>query len=406
MSFKRLGLESPLVNGVEVMGYIEPTPIQRKAIPQALAGRDIIGCAQTGTGKTAAFVLPTLQRISRKQGIKALIVTPTRELAIQIEEVATACTLQTNHKIAAVFGGVPYAPQGRKVKRGVDMLVATPGRLLDMMRRGDVSLSGVEVFILDEADRMLDMGFWPDVKRIMSALPKKRQNLLFSATISPKVLDVVGDTLDRPVSIEIGPRCTPVEAIEQIVYPVNAMQKADLLIELVKRQKLKKVLVFTRTKRKADFLFRVLSRQNVGVATMHSDRSQSQRQAALDGFKAGRYNVLVATDIVARGIDVEGISHVVNFDIPSNPEDYVHRIGRTARASARGTAVSFLSAEEVGNLRDIEALIGKTLKQKDLSGFEYMARFTPNPTRTAQVATRLAYDGGARRSMKRRTKRR
>ncbi|MCL5291059.1 MAG: DEAD/DEAH box helicase [Actinobacteria bacterium] len=390
------------------MGYTEPTPVQGQAIPHALEGRDIVGRAQTGTGKTAAFVLPTLQRISCSNGIKALIVTPTRELAVQIEEVARGCARFTNHKVAAVFGGAPYLQQQRRVRGGVDMLVATPGRLLDMMRRNDLRLSEIEVFILDEADRMLDMGFLPDIKRIIQALPKKRQNLLFSATMTPGVLSVIAGTLDNPVSIEIGHRSVPVEAIEQSVYPVNGLQKSDLLIELLRWNNLHRVLVFTRTKRRADRLCRTLTRSGIGATTIHSDRSQAQRQAALAGFKAGRHRVLVATDIVARGIDVDAISHVINYDIPTSPEDYLHRIGRTARASARGTAISFLTTEEVTDFRAIETFIGQTLICKDIPGFAYATRYVPSPSRVARVAVapRLAYDGGARRSTKRRTKRR
>jgi len=406
MTFKRLGLTLPLAEWAETMGYSEPTPIQAKAIPQALAGRDIIGCAQTGTGKSAAFILPVLQRITGKNNVKALIVTPTRELATQIEEVTHSCARFTGHTAVAVYGGVPYAPQARKVRRGVDVLVATPGRLLDMLRRGDVNLSGVEVFILDEADRMLDMGFLPDVKRIVRELPEKRQNMLFSATMSPEILSVIDSTLNDPVTVEIGRRSTPVKAIRQIIYPVSAMQKHDLLIELLKQRGLNKVLVFARTKRRADFLCKVLSQRGITTTAIHSDRSQKQRQIALDGFKAGRVRVLVATDIVARGIDVDAISHVINFDIPSNPEDYVHRIGRTARANAHGTAISLLSGEEVGNLRDIESLIGQTLQREKLKGFEYERQFMPTQTQTVKVATKVAYDGGARRSIKRRTKRR
>lgn len=406
MAFTRLGLELSLVEGIGMMGYNEPTPIQQQAIPHALAGKDIIGCAQTGTGKTAAFILPTLQLMSDKRGIKALVITPTRELAQQIEEVAQTCARYSGHKVTALYGGVSYGPQETKLRRGIDLLIATPGRLLDMMNRGSVNLSLVEVFVLDEADRMLDMGFWPDVKRVISALPRKRQSLLFSATMSPKVLEVIGDSLYQPVSIEIGPRATPVEAIEQSVYPVDAMQKSDLLIQLLKQKDMPRVLVFSRTKRRADYLCRALQRQHIAAAPIHSDLSQSQRQATLAGFKAGRCRVLVATDIVARGIDVENVSHVINFDIPSNPEDYVHRIGRTARASAKGAAISFLSAEEFGDLRDIEALIGRKLPCEDLEGFEYVSRFIPTSTDVPKLRKKLAYNGGAKRTMQRRARRR
>ncbi|MDP2211072.1 MAG: DEAD/DEAH box helicase [Candidatus Aquicultor sp.] len=411
MSFKRLGVALPLVEWTEAMGFSEPTPIQKQAIPQALNGRDIIGCAQTGTGKTAAFVLPILQRINSDGVIKALVVTPTRELATQIEAVAQSCSRHTKHRAMAVYGGVPYAPQGRKVSRGIDLLIATPGRLLDMMRRGDVNLSKVEILVLDEADRMLDMGFLPDIKRILKEVPAKRQNMLFSATVTRDVMDVIEDALTNPLLIEISHQKVPVESIKQTVYPVSAMQKSDLLIELLKQRDYNKVVVFTRTKRRADFLSRVLIRKGIQSTIMHSDRSQAQRNAALAGFKANRFQVLVATDIIARGIDVEGISHVVNYDIPSTPEDYVHRIGRTGRASATGTAISLLSHEEVGDLREIERMMGISLNRDKLKGFEYTSQQLPGMNRpanaaAAKVASKLAYDGGAKRSIKRRTKRR
>ncbi|MDP1808791.1 MAG: DEAD/DEAH box helicase [Actinomycetota bacterium] len=406
MPFKRLGLDVNLVESVQGMGYDEPTPIQVEAIPHALAGRDIVGCAQTGTGKTAAFILPTLQRISDKPGVKALVVTPTRELAHQIEEVAVACGRYTHHKIVAVYGGVKYMDQEDKLRRGVDMVVATPGRLLDLMNRRTVDLSGVEVLVLDEADRMLDMGFWPDVRRIINVLPPKRQNLLFSATMSAKVLDVIGHTLDRPVAIEIGPRSTPVDSVNQCIYPVDSMQKDELLVELLKKTEMERVLVFSRTKRRADYLAKMLGRRGLAVATIHSDLTQAQRQKTLDGFRNGRHRILIGTDIVARGIDVENISHVINFDMPSNPEDYVHRIGRTARAGESGTAISLFAAEELADLRDIESFIGKRLPVEDLEGFDYVDRFVPDDTTNPpRPRARLAYNGGARRMTQRRRRR-
>lgn len=408
MSFKRLGLDLNLVESVQVMGYDKPTPIQEEAIPQALAGRDIIGCAQTGTGKTAAFILPTLQRISDKPGIKALVVTPTRELAHQIEEVALACARHTHHSVAAVYGGMPYAPQENKLRRGVDLLVATPGRLLDLMNRGSVDPSNVEVLVLDEADRMLDMGFWPEVSRVIRALPPKRQNLLFSATISPKVLEVIGHTLDRPVSIEIGRVSTPVDLVEQSLYPVDAMQKDELLVALITERAMERVLVFCQTKRRADYLFKMLTRRGLEAAPIHSDLSQAQRLATLAAFRSGSCRVLIATDIVARGIDVDNVSHVINFDIPSNPEDYVHRIGRTARAGETGTAITLFAAEELADLRDIETLIGKRLPCEDLEGFDYMERVMPSidSAPAPRPRARLVYNGGVRRLSQPRKRRR
>ena len=386
MPFMRLGLKSSLAQEVAHMGYREPTPIQEAAIPEVLAGKDVIGCAQTGTGKTAAFILPTLQLISNERGVKALIVTPTRELADQIQEVAVACAKATRHRVAALYGGVSYRPQEEKLRRGVDLVVATPGRLLDMINRRSVDLSRVEILVLDEADRMLDMGFWPDVKRIMSNLPQERQTLLFSATMAPKTLDVISGALRRPVSVNIGRSATPVTLIDQSVYPVGSLQKTNLLIELLKERDMSRVLIFGRTKRRVDNLVRKLKNQGVEAAPIHSDLSQNQRQRTLAGFKDGRYRVLVATDIVARGIDVECVSHVVNFDIPSNPEDYIHRIGRTARAGEGGTAISLLSPEESRDLRDIENLIGQKLRREDLPGFNYTERLVPReaPARAGQ----------------------
>jgi ATP-dependent RNA helicase RhlE len=389
------------------MEFESPTPIQAKVIPHALAGKDIVGCAQTGSGKTAAFVLPALQGISNKTAIKALIVAPTRELASQIEEVAKSCAKNTRHVVYAVFGGVPYAPQGRKVKRGVDILVATPGRLLEMVRRGDVDLSNVEIFILDEADRMLDMGFMPDIKQIIKMLPKKRQNMLFSATMPRVIFDVISETFDNPVKIEVNKPSTPAKAIKQAVYPVGAMQKTDLLIALLRQRDFNKTLVFVRTKRRADFLNKVLSRRGIPNVLMHSNRTQKQRQEALERFKKNRVSVLIATDIVARGIDVENITHVVNYDIPANPEDYVHRIGRTARANAHGTAISLFSGEERVSLRDIEALIGQSIKREKLSGFEYDKELVPAiSNKTSAPSVKVAFDGGAGRNMRRKSRRR
>jgi ATP-dependent RNA helicase RhlE len=389
------------------MEFESPTPIQAKVIPHALSGKDIVGCAQTGSGKTAAFVLPTLQGISEKAAIKALIVAPTRELASQIEEVAKSCAKNTSHTVYAIYGGVPYAPQGRKIKRGVDVLVATPGRLLEMVRRGDVDLSNVEKFVLDEADRMLDMGFMPDINQIIKLLPNKRQNMMFSATMPRVIYDIISETFDNPVKIEVNKPSTPAKAIKQAVYPVGAMQKTDLLVAMLRQRDFNKTLVFVRTKRRADFLNKVLSRRGIPNVLMHSDRTQKQRQEALERFKKDRVNVLIATDIVARGIDVENITHVVNYDIPANPEDYVHRIGRTARANARGTAISLFSGEERVNLRDIEALIGQSIKREKLNGFEYDKELVPAmSSKTSTPPVKVAFDGGAGRNMRRKSRRR
>jgi ATP-dependent RNA helicase RhlE len=397
LSFDDLGLEPGLLAAVRSLGYTEPTPIQEQAIPLALAGRDIIGCAQTGTGKTAAFILPALQLMGRRRTIGTLVVTPTRELAVQIEEVARACSRHTGQHVVAVYGGVGYEPQIRKLRRGVELLVATPGRLLDLEQRGDIDLSHVELLVLDEADRMLDMGFWPDVRRIMNLLPPKRQNMLFSATLSTDIMRIAGPTLNNPARVEVAPSATPIEAIAQSIYPVAEAQKTDLLVRLLETDKLDRVLVFTRTKHRADRICRQLERNRIKGAAIHSNRTQAQRQKALDGFKDGTFRVLVATDIVARGIDVDRISHVINYDLPSQAQDYVHRIGRTARAGASGTAISFLAAEQAGEFREIEVMLGETLPCNDVAGFAYMDRLIPNPDRTAKKPKpRMVYNGSAR----------
>jgi ATP-dependent RNA helicase RhlE len=393
LTFDNLGLNERLLKSVHTLGYTESTPIQEQAIPLVLAGRDVIGCAQTGTGKTAAFVLPILQRISDRKGVKALVVTPTRELCLQIEEVAEDVAKSTGHRVTAVFGGVGYEPQKQALRRGVDMVVATPGRLLDVHERRDIDLSKVEILVLDEADRMLDMGFWPQVRKILALLPERRQNLLFSATMTPDVLRVIGASLQDPAHVSVAPPSVPIEAIDQSVYPVHGMQKTDLLVQLIKKRGLERVLVFTRTKHRAERVGRVLEKHGINAIAIHGNRSQSQRQHALDGFKRGKYRVLVATDIVARGIDVDSISHVINFDIPNNPEDYVHRIGRTARAGASGIAISFLDVEEHEGLRDIEVLIGNTIRCEDLEGFDYHERAIPNPDREAKRKPHAVFGG-------------
>ena len=412
-AFAELGLKGDLLAGVAAMGYEVPTPIQEQAIPRVLAGRDVVGCAQTGTGKTAAFVLPMLQRMNERAAAhgeelpttdgrtahpRALVVTPTRELCAQIEEVGQTLSTYSGRTVLAVFGGVPYEPQAKKVRRGVDLLVATPGRLLDMLRQGDILLDRVDTLVLDEADRMLDMGFWPDVKRIIDAVPVERQNLFFSATMTKTVLSIIEDTLHKPVFIELGGAATPIEAIAQSVLPVNYEQKVELLVEYFRHHDPDRTLVFARTRRRAERLARTLEKNGISCEAIHGDRTQGQRQQALAGFKAGKIKVLVATDVVARGIDVEGISHVINYDIPANPEDYIHRIGRTARAGASGIAVSLLTGEDVHELKAIERLIGQTLERHDLPEFDYEKR---NILESSQVQPRpgkMVYRGGALRS--------
>jgi ATP-dependent RNA helicase RhlE len=404
-AFAALGLEGKLLAGVAAMGYSEPTPIQEHAIPRVLAGRDVVGCAQTGTGKTAAFVLPILQNMSapmivdgKKAHPTALVVTPTRELCGQIEEVGETLATYSGRRVVAVFGGVPYDPQAKRIRKGVDLLVATPGRLLDMLRQGDVLLDKVDTLVLDEADRMLDMGFWPDVKRIIDAIPSQRQNLFFSATMTKTVLSIISDTLHDPVFIELGGTAQPVDNVEQKVLPVNHEQKVDLLVEYFRHHDPERTLVFTRTRRRAERLARTLNKAGITCEAIHGDRTQGQRQQALDGFKSGKIAVLVATDVVARGIDVDNITHVINFDIPTNPEDYVHRIGRTARAGASGIAVSMVTAEDVHDLVAIERLIGATLERHDLPEFDYDKRVILESSQVRPRPGKLLWNGGAHRS--------
>ncbi len=399
MGFDNLGLDERLLAAVRSMGYNEPTPIQRDAIPHVVEGRDVVGCAQTGTGKTAAFVLPLLQRIPAKPGgPAALVVTPTRELALQIAEVAGHAVKHTRHRVTVVYGGVGYDPQVKALRRGVDLLVATPGRLLDLHQRKEVDLSEVQVLVLDEADRMLDMGFWPDVRRILALLPERRQNLLFSATMGDDVMRVIGSTLDQPIRVEVAPATKPVEKVEQTLYPVGGQQKAELLRSIIEDNSLDRVLVFTRTKHRADRVARLLAKSGLSAAAIHGDRSQVQRQKALDGFRDGRYRVLVATDVVSRGIDIEGISHVVNYDVPNTAEDYVHRIGRTARAGRTGAAITLLAPEEHETLRDIECKIGAVIEVSDHEGFDYTHdRLVPKAERTAVRKPRSVFSSGVRR---------
>ncbi len=390
MSFSTLGLSPKLLQSIHDLGYAAPTPIQSAAIPVLLEGNDLIGIAQTGTGKTAAFVLPILERFMRKpqqgRGPRALIVAPTRELALQIDENVRLLGKHMQIRCATIFGGVGETPQIQAVRRGVDIIVATPGRLIDLMGAGHVSLRGVEVAVLDEADRMLDMGFLPQIRRIVATLPKERQTLLFSATLSKDIEKVTAEFLRNPQTVEIGRRSTPTDTVAQFLYPVPKSRKVDLLIHLLRDNTLDTVLVFSRTKHGADKIARKLQQANVQAATIHSNRSQSQRVAALDAFKSGRCRVLVATDIASRGIDVEGISHVINFDFPMHPEDYVHRIGRTGRAEAIGDAISFVTPDDEPYVRDLEKMTKKRVARKTVQGFDYTDRPAPAAFRSTPTA--------------------
>jgi ATP-dependent RNA helicase RhlE len=361
-----------LVRAVADEGYEHPTPIQLEAIPLALAGRDLIGSAQTGTGKTAAFVLPILQRLQEgaRGVLRALILVPTRELAEQVVTSIRAYGRHTHLKGAAVYGGVGMEPQTRALKHGADVVVATPGRLLDHMERGHVNFSKLEVLVLDEADRMLDMGFAPDVRKILNALPEERQTMLFSATISPEVDALARRALNGHASVEIGRRAQPADGIEHIIVAVDKVQKKGALGSILKAKPAGQTLVFTRTKYGADKLVMFLRREGIAANALHGDKAQSQRQRTLDQFRSGEAEILVATDIAARGIDVDGIRMVVNFDVPTDPEVYVHRVGRTARAGAQGLALTLISPDEWLLMADVEKLIGKGFPREVIPGFE------------------------------------
>ncbi len=377
MPFKKIGLCDELVQGILATGYTAPTEIQAEAIPIAIEGKDMIGCAQTGTGKTAAFVLPilnrlsTVQRKSKKKKIRSLIITPTRELAVQIDKAIVGYGRFTKISTIAVYGGVSIEKQISTLKRGVDIMVATPGRLLDHLQRCTVDLSTVEILVLDEADRMLDMGFINDIKKILKYMPPKRQTLLFSATMSKEVTTLTDSIMRSPKMIQIGKQHNPIDTITQHIYPVAREQKMSLLLTMIERQQMYSILIFSRTKRGADRICRKLKNIKISAAAIHSDRTQNQRMRALEGFKSGKFQVMVATDIAARGINVEGISHVINYDVPKFPEDYVHRIGRTGRAEATGDAITFVSEDEVQYLKNIERFIGRKLKDEYYEDFNY-----------------------------------
>jgi ATP-dependent RNA helicase RhlE len=374
-SFSQLDLVEPLQRALATEKYTQPTPIQAQAIPHLLAGRDLLGIAQTGTGKTAAFALPILQRLSAqaqpapRNSMRALILTPTRELALQIAESFRAYGRHLGLRTAVIFGGVGQQPQVDALRRGIDILVATPGRLLDLKEQGHVRFDGLSVFVLDEADRMLDMGFIHDVRRIAGALPKQRQSLLFSATMPPEIERLVGNLLKDPVRIEVTPAATTVELIDQRVMFVDTGNKRALLTSLLKDTGISRALVFTRTKHGANRVAEGLSRGGIKTEAIHGNKSQAARQRALGDFRVGKVRVLVATDIAARGIDIDGISHVFNYDIPNVPESYVHRIGRTARAGAAGVAISFCDGSEKGFLRDIENLTRRKIAVVEGHGF-------------------------------------
>ena len=375
MNFDSLGLSDELLRAVNAQGYSSPTLIQAQSIPAILNGADVMGAAQTGTGKTAGFTLPILhqlqnRRLDKSRHIRVLILTPTRELAAQVQESVSTYGRNLNLRSTAVFGGVKINPQIKKLRAGVDILVATPGRLLDLYEQHAVLFGDVETLVLDEADRMLDMGFIHDIKKIMRLLPEKRQNLMFSATFSNDIRKLARQITRNPVEIDVAPRNSTVDIIKQKVLPVDKARKAELLSFLIRRDNWFQVLVFNRTRRGVDKLVRRLSRDGIHATAIHSDKSQQQRMKALAGFKKNKIQVLVATDIAARGIDIDQLSHVVNFDLPNVPEDYVHRIGRTGRAGAVGEAISLVSADENKLLQGIESLIKRKIEREEVDGFE------------------------------------
>jgi ATP-dependent RNA helicase RhlE len=377
--FAHLKLHPNLLRGIKDLGFTRPTPIQSDAIPPALQGLDLLATATTGSGKTAAFLLPILHHlIDERRGVtRALVVTPTRELAAQIVEDLGALAVHTPLTAAAVFGGVGMGPQEHAFRSGADVIVATPGRLLDHFRQPYAKLGGLKYLVLDEADRMLDMGFLPDIRRVLRHLPPRRQTLFFSATMPPAIADLAREMLRNPATINMNQRAAPAVGITQAIYPVPQHLKTALLLELLKRGEIQDALVFTRTKHRADRVARSLSAAGIQTERIHGNRSQAQRTQALGGFKSGKYRVLVATDIAARGIDVTALGHVVNFDVPSVPEDYIHRVGRTARAEQTGTAFSLVSSEEEGNVRAIERAIDKRLPRVTVPDFDYRKALEP-----------------------------
>lgn len=373
MSFQDLGLFEPVVHGAQRMGYVEPSPIQEQAIPTVLRGGDLIASAQTGTGKTAAFGLPILSRLKEATGkTRCLILEPTRELALQVEAAFKDFSAFTDLETLVLFGGVGYGAQREALQRGVDIIVATPGRLLDFLQQGEISFADISILVLDEVDRMLDMGFLPDVRRIVEKCPKERQTLLFSATVPEEIERLSSWCLRNPEKISIGARRSAAETVKHAFYPVAAAQKFDLLKAMLDRTDYHSVLIFCRTKDGADRIARQLESENHKVAVMHSNRSQQERMDALEGFKSGRYEVMVATDIAARGIDIAGVSHVINFDVPQHPEDYVHRIGRTGRAQTEGDAFTIMTAEELPHVKAIETFIVQKVPREKLENFPYL----------------------------------
>lgn len=409
MPFTKLGLAEPVLHAVREQGFTTPTPIQAQAMPLVLEGKDVIGSAQTGTGKTAAFGLPIISKLANHQphGPRALILEPTRELAAQVDEALRKFAKFTDLRIAVVYGGVGYGHQMQALKKGMDIMVATPGRLLDHMQRGTAKLDRVQHLVLDEADRMLDMGFLPDVRRILQRCPKHRQTLLFSATIPPQIETLIQWAMHQPQTVEVGARRAPAEMVKHVIYPVAHDQKTDLLRALLDQVHYESVIVFCRTKHGADKVANLLKKNQHSVAVIHADRSQREREQALQGFRDGRYEVLVATDIAARGLDIADVTHVINYDVPQHAQDYVHRIGRTGRAQTAGDAFTLMTAEDAKHVQAIERFISQKIERVKLEGFnyQYTALFdehkdTRAPHERRMIGVRLSggyYFGPARR---------
>jgi ATP-dependent RNA helicase RhlE len=398
LKFEELTSSKELLRAIEEMDWTVPTPIQVKAIPPARAGKDIIGIAQTGTGKTASFLLPALEKQIGQEGLQTLILCPTRELAQQVAADARELAKHLHLFVGEIVGGVAYGPQIRDLRAGFDVLVATPGRLLDHLERGNVNLSEVRTLVLDEADRMLDMGFRPQIDAVLARVPRKRQTMLFSATIPNGVHAMALRIMTDPERVEATPSGTVADRVEQVIYPVRADRKPALLAELLLKKNWDQVLVFSATKTGADVLLSRLRHAGTSVAVLHGDKDMRQRKKALDEFVSGKVVVLVATDVAQRGLDIEGISHVVNYDVPRNPEDYIHRIGRTARAGAAGTAVTFMTASEVSIVRDIERLIGRPIEKISLEGYDWDTKRDSTEARPVIAVNRAGHRFGTRKS--------
>ncbi|MEC9326459.1 MAG: DEAD/DEAH box helicase [Verrucomicrobiota bacterium] len=403
MAFKKLGLSEKVIAGVESAGYETPTPIQEKAIPIVIEGKDVIGASQTGTGKTAAFALPIIHKLGEHGAMRCLILEPVRELASQVLDNLELLGSGTNIKSLLIHGGVGYGKQIDGIKSGVDILIATPGRLIDLMEKGVVKLDKIEILVLDEVDRMLDMGFFPDVRKIVGKTPKSRQTLFFSATMPPAIDSLAKWALNEPIEVEIGKRQGIPETVSHAFYPVALGQREELLLALIKQTNFKSVMIFTRTKKDADTLAKFLAAEEgqYSITVMHSDIRQKDREKALEGFKKGDFDVIIATDLAARGIDISNVSHVINYQVPENAEDYVHRIGRTGRANREGDAFTLLAADELDHAASVERFIGQKIERRKIESFNYhyttlLDDDAPTPEKLAKVFSRRKKGGGRR----------